>query len=234
MRPPKKKPRERVKHMYGILDLESSPNTGWVSQISFLKCVIDDTSNRTRVECAYVYLIDKVYDPDHPKTKRLLESVHEYGYKNIIQILPINKAIQDICRLTSKNRYIPIVSHALDRDIEALRRTDEELNGGFFERIKKPSKVVPAWFNIHWVCSQMILRDYCPVYWETLVHIRTPDGFKDCTLRAHVKLVLGREQKHVSLDDCKDLFDLLRIIFKTDGPRTRTHLFKNVKGVNGY
>lgn len=218
--------RQRVDRMYGILDLESDMNHV-VSQMTLLKCVIDDENSRTRVESVYIWILD----PVHYKTQRLLESVHEYQIDKVtIRYTTIDRALQDLCTLVTKNRYIPIVSHAHDRDIEALVHTDRVLNGGFFREDGTAKSRV--WERIERVCSQMLIRDMCPNYWEEYIRPRVPDTFCDCTLETHVKLMFNRSQKHVSYDDCMDLFHLLRILFRTDGPRTMTHLFKNVKGVH--
>lgn len=199
-----------------------------VSQMTLLKCVIDDENFRTRIESVYIWIID----PSHHKTARLIESVHEYQVeKTSIRYATIDRALQDLCTIVTKNRYIPIVSHAHDRDIEALVHTDKVLNGGFFRNDGTARSKV--WEHIDRVCSQMLLRDMCPNYWEEYILPRVPDDFCDCTLETHVKLLFGRQQRHVSYDDCIDLFHLLRILFRTDGPRVQTHLFKNVKGLPG-
>jgi hypothetical protein len=216
--------------MYAVFDLESDPVSKWVSQMTMMKCVIDDDGRRTRIESVYIWLVQGVYSPLHHKTIRLYDSVSDHGIeKTRIRIAPIRDILQDMCSLIAKNRYIPLVSHAHDRDMEALIKTDRELNGGFFDETGRARSKV--WANIDRVCSQILLRDMCPNYWVQHVLPRVPDTFRDCTLATHVKLLFGREQRHVSFDDCVDLFHLLRVLFRTDGARTQTHLFKNVKGV---
>ena len=221
------KKRERVENMFALADVEPDHESKWVSQISLVKCVIDD--KRTRIESAYIWLIEGVFSPDDYKTKRLYDSIHEYGIeKTHVRIVPIQRALQEFCSLIAKNRYIPVVAHAHDRDIESLMQTDLDLNGGFFKPDGTSKSKV--WPKIDRVCSQVLLQDMCPKYWET-VRSKVPENYKGCKLDDHIKLNFKRSQKHVSLDDCMDLFDLLCILFKTDGAKTRTRLFKNVKGV---
>lgn len=221
--------RKRVERMYGVFDLECD-KMKLVSQMSLMKCVVDEIDEtRTRIESVYIWLIEGVFDPDDRKTKRLYEAIREYGIeKTHVRIVPIQKALQEFCSLIAKNRYIPVVAHAYDRDVEALMQTDLDLNGGFF----KPDGTAKSkvWPKIDHVCSQILLKDMCPNYWVS-IRSKITDGFRGCKLEHHLKLNFDRAQKHTSLDDCMDLFDLLCILFKTDGAKTRTRLFKNVKGI---
>lgn len=219
-----------VHKMFFLADVEPTYESKWVSQFSLVKCVIDDIKEeRTRIESVYIWLIEGVFSYEDYKTKRLYESIREYGIeKTHVRIVPIQRALQEFCSLIAKNRYIPVVAHAHDRDIEALMQTDLDLNGGFF----KPDGTAKSkvWPKIDRVCSQVLLQDMCPNYWKTL-QSKVPENYNGCRLDDHIKLNFNRAQKHVSLDDCMDLFDLLCILFKTDGAKTKTRLFKNVKGI---
>lgn len=111
----------------------------------------------------------------------------------------------------SKSSYkLPLLGHALDRDIEFMYATDlaSRSESKFFDGhpLRFPGNQRKSWQKINKVCTQRLLTSCCPITFEL---VNPGAKFGTVTLSHLTYALLHRVQKHNAVSDVLDLIAVL-------------------------
>lgn len=199
---------------YHLLDVERDPKTMEILEIALVKVFI--RPGKSRICRMDIFL--------HPTRTK-----HEILYPDESHVfrVPINKSKQMMCNLISKNRNIPIISHAHVNDLDFL---------GEFSSV--------TWEKIDHKCSAVLFDTHFPKFWDEYTQRKLPElvskGRKSTkglyAFETILEAFTSRTQSHSALFDCLDLFDILVTAVNLEdrdipkGTFTESEWFKIKKG----
>lgn len=109
-----------------------------------------------------------------------------------------NECLGRLLSIVKKYKNCVFMSHSLDKDISFILKSDR---GSHF---KRNLLNFPEDFPVSLVCSQRLLNERCPNF-QKATFCDPP-----CSKLAHYVAKLdGRDQKHTSVSDVRDLYDVL-------------------------
>lgn len=195
-----------------VLDLESN-DKGIVFQMSYAVC---DIKKETIGEFHTAIIKNSdLTTTSHVKNSKTLLQAAEVGD---VYILNFRDAVLNFLRFV-RFKKLPIVSQSIDRDISFLYTSDTYYGSEIFtaDPLMKPQDccTTDMWYNVTFVCSQQLITRSCP---KTFALANHGVNGKGCAKLDHMTgVLLNRVQQHTSIQDIRDLFDVLCLCHKLDG-----------------
>ncbi len=196
-----------------ILDLESN-DKGIVFQFTWAVCDLK-TAKMSEITTVIVKNKDLTNTSHIKNSKCILRTIESGGETYVMEF---GEAVLKLLRFVRFKR-LPIVSQSIDRDISFLYESDKHYGSSIFKAdpLMRPHDCcnTDMWYNIVFVCSQQMITRSCPKTFALANH--GVEG-KGCAKLDHLAgVLLNRTQEHNSLQDIKDLFEVLCICSTLDG-----------------